>query len=165
MQSEHSVFSLPIIALMKNPSAVCIYYVWKILREPPCLFMVCHTKGPFFNYVDKTLSVNDHLPTPHSHLWHWWKISFLHTVDIFFVTDVTHSWASAGSVTVCFCVSPWFFIQITNFSKLPMPETEPDYKASTLPLSSTPRGIQTYQWYFQYDQPTLSWQRSRIMTP
>ena len=72
--------------------------------------------------------------------------------NIFFVTDVTHSRASVGpqlynsealpftydqyvvikladklynSVTVCFYVSPWIFIQINNFPKLPAPGIKP----------------------------------------
>ena len=79
---------------------------------------------------------------------------FVDMKNLFFfsVTDVTPSWASAGpncviwrlchspmlsmivieladklynSVTVCYCSSPWTFIQINNFSRLPALGIEP----------------------------------------
>ena len=51
-----------------------------------------------------------------------------------------------NSVNVCFCVSPWIFIQINNFSKLPGSNHWPlDYKASALPLHhGGPTSLETY---------------------
>ena len=77
----------------------------------------------------------------------------------FFVTDVTHSWASTGpnciirrlchspladklynSVTVCFHVSPSILIQISNFSKLPAPIEPLTLRLQSQRSASTPWG-------------------------
>ena len=61
---------------------------------------------------------------------------FFHQEGIFFITDVTHSWASGGANCIIWrlchspiqyeiCMSPWIFIQINNFFKLPAPGIKP----------------------------------------
>ena len=77
------------------------------LQEIMCTFF-CNRRNSFLSFGGHQLYNSEALPF---------------TYDQYVVIELADK--LYNSVTVCFCVSPWIFIQINNFFKLPAPGIEP----------------------------------------